>query len=61
MYDPWVIPEALDFLVRTREKYPHGDVVSHKFKLDDINDAFENSEWAKEGQTTKVNRAVIAM
>jgi threonine dehydrogenase-like Zn-dependent dehydrogenase len=59
MYDPWVIPEALDFLVRTREKYPHADVVSHKFKLDDINRAFENSEWAKEGQTTKVNRAVI--
>jgi threonine dehydrogenase-like Zn-dependent dehydrogenase len=59
MYDPWVIPEALDFLVRTREKYPHGDVVSHKFKLADINDAFENSEWAREGSTTKVNRAVI--
>ncbi|HET6614906.1 MAG TPA: zinc-binding dehydrogenase [Dehalococcoidia bacterium] len=59
MYDPWVIPEALDFLVRTREKYPHGDVVSHKFKLEDINNAFENSEWAREGQATKVNRAVI--
>jgi len=59
MYDPWVIPEALDFLVRTREKYPHGDVVSHKFKLEDINTAFENSEWAREGETTKVNRAVV--
>ena len=23
MYDPWVIPEALDFLVRTKNKYPH--------------------------------------
>jgi threonine dehydrogenase-like Zn-dependent dehydrogenase len=61
MYDPWVIPEALDFLVRTREKYPHGDVISHKFTLDNINDAFENSEWAREGSTTKVNRAVISM
>lgn len=59
MYDPWVIPEALDFLVRTKDRYPHGDVVSHKFALADINQAFENSEWAKEGQTTKVNRAVI--
>jgi threonine dehydrogenase-like Zn-dependent dehydrogenase len=59
MYDPWVIPEALDFLARTREKYPHQDVVSHKFKIDDINDAFENSEWAREGSSTKVNRAVI--
>jgi threonine dehydrogenase-like Zn-dependent dehydrogenase len=59
MYDPWVIPEALDFLVRTKEKYPHADVVSHKFNLDNINDAFENSEWAREGATTKVNRAVV--
>ncbi|MEX2246090.1 MAG: zinc-binding dehydrogenase [Dehalococcoidia bacterium] len=59
MYDPWVIPEALDFLVRTREKYPHGDVVSHKFPLAQINDAFENSEWARDGSATKVNRAVV--
>jgi D-arabinose 1-dehydrogenase-like Zn-dependent alcohol dehydrogenase len=59
MYDPWVIPEALDFLARTKEKYPHADVVSHKFKLEDINNAFENSEWARDGATTKVNRAVV--
>ena len=58
---PWVIPEALDFLVRTKHKYPHEDVVSHKFALADINSAFENSEWAREGSTTKVNRAVITM
>ncbi|MHB8515787.1 MAG: zinc-binding dehydrogenase, partial [Dehalococcoidia bacterium] len=61
MYNPWVIPEALDFLVRTKDKYPHGDVVSHTFKLDDINEAFQNSEWLREGDATKVNRAAIAM
>ena len=61
MYDPWVIPEALDFLVRTKNKYPHEDVVSHKFALADINSAFENSEWAREGAATMVNRAVISM
>ena len=61
MYDPWVIPEALEFLVRTKDKYPHGDVVSHKFKLDQINEAFQNSEWLREGDATKVNRAAIAM
>jgi hypothetical protein len=47
--------------VRTKDKYPHGDVVSHKFKLDDINDAFFNSEWQREGDATKVNRAAIVM
>jgi threonine dehydrogenase-like Zn-dependent dehydrogenase len=61
MYDPWVIPEALEFLVRTKDKYPHQDVVSHTFKLDDINDAFTNSEWLREGEATKVNRAAIVM
>jgi threonine dehydrogenase-like Zn-dependent dehydrogenase len=61
MYDPWVIPEALDFLVRTRGKYPHGDVVSHKFTLDQIDEAFQSSEWMREGDQTKVNRGVIVM
>lgn len=60
MYDPWVIPEALDFLVRTRSKYPHEEVVTHdKYKLDDINKAFEEADWQKDGGGTKVRRAVI--
>ncbi len=61
MYDPWVIPEALDFLVRTKDKYPHNDVVSHKYKLADINEAFNSSEWERSGDPTKVNRAAITM
>lgn len=60
MYDPWVIPEALDYLVRTKKKYPHEEVVSHdKYKLDEINKAFEEAEWQKDGAGTKVRRAVI--
>ena len=60
MYDPWVIPEALDFLVRTRDKYPFQKVMSHTYKLDDINKAFEEAEWQKDGASaTKVRRAVI--
>jgi len=60
MYDPWVIPEALDYLVRTKNTYPHEEVVSHdKYKLDDINKAFEEAEWQKDGAGTKVRRAVV--
>jgi D-arabinose 1-dehydrogenase-like Zn-dependent alcohol dehydrogenase len=60
MYDPWVIPEALDYLVRTKDTYPHQEVVSHDmYKLEDINRAFEESEWQKDGAGTKVKRAVI--
>ncbi len=60
MYDPWVIPEALEFLVRTRDKYPHQEVVSHnKYALDDINRAFEEADWQRGEAGTEVRRAAI--
>ncbi|HXF50135.1 MAG TPA: zinc-binding dehydrogenase [Dehalococcoidia bacterium] len=59
MYDPWVIPEALDFLVRTKGKYPFDELVSHKYPLDQINKAFEDAEWQREGDPTQIRRAVI--
>ncbi len=59
-YDPWTLPVALDFLVRTRGKYPIGKVVSHKFPLDKIDDAFQQAEWLnRQGDQTRVTRAVI--
>ncbi len=30
-YNPWIMPAALDFLVRTRDKYPLSKVGSHSF------------------------------
>jgi len=60
MYDPWVIPKALDFLVRTRNKYPFDKVASHKYKLDDINRAFEEAEWKAAGaEKSRITRAFI--
>ena len=59
-YDPWVIPKALDFLVRTRNKYPFDKITSHKYKLDDINKAFEEAEWKAAGaEKSKITRALI--
>jgi threonine dehydrogenase-like Zn-dependent dehydrogenase len=59
-YDPWVIPKALGFLVRTRNKYPFDKIVSHKYKLDDINRAFEEAEWKAAGaEKSKITRALI--
>ena len=40
-YNPWIMPAALDFLVRTKDKYPLSKVVSHSFPLSDVNKAFE--------------------
>jgi len=57
MYDPWIMPVALDFLRRTRDKYPVHKVVSHKFPLEQINEAFQEAEWAN--KRTAVTRACI--
>lgn len=57
MYDPWIMPVALDFLRRTRDKYPVHKVISHKFPLEQINEAFQEAEWAN--KQTAVTRACI--
>ena len=58
-YDPWVIPRALDFLVRNRARWPFDKLISHRYPLEKINQAFADSEWhAKE--TTTITRAAIA-
>src|SRR5262249_55565637 len=54
-YDPWVIPRALDFLVRTRERWPWDRILSHKYPLDKINEAFAASEWHNK-ETTSITR-----
>jgi threonine dehydrogenase-like Zn-dependent dehydrogenase len=47
VYEGWVIPRALDFLVRTRGRYPYHKVISHRFKLTEINRALELSAARK--------------
>jgi L-iditol 2-dehydrogenase len=57
-YDPWVIPRALDFLVRNRERWPFDRLVSHKYPLERINEAFADSEW-RGRETTTITRAAL--
>jgi threonine dehydrogenase-like Zn-dependent dehydrogenase len=45
-YNPWVIPAALDFLVRERHHYPFHEIISHRFPLAEIDAAFEQCEWS---------------
>jgi threonine dehydrogenase-like Zn-dependent dehydrogenase len=59
MYDPWVIPRALDFLVRNQTRWPFGRLISHKYSLDQINDAFAQSEWRAK-DSTSITRAAVA-
>lgn len=60
-YDPWVIPKALDFVERTRHKYPLGSIVSHKFPLEKINDAFKQAEWLNRQTDLAITRAALTM
>ncbi len=58
-YDPWVIPRALDFLIRTRGRLPFDRLLSHKYPLDQINEAFAASEWHGRDTTTITRAALI--
>ena len=58
-YNPWIMPAALDFLVRTRDKYPLSKVVSHSFPLSDVNKAFEFAEWQGKGSGTAATRVIL--
>ena len=58
-YDPYTLPVALDFLVRTLHKYPLTQVMSHSFPLERIREAFEEAEWAGKSEGTAITRAFI--
>ncbi|MGH7313158.1 MAG: zinc-binding dehydrogenase, partial [Candidatus Rokuibacteriota bacterium] len=58
MYDPWVIPRALDFLVRNRRRWPFERLISHTYPLEQINEAFAASEWHAR-DTTTITRAAL--
>jgi threonine dehydrogenase-like Zn-dependent dehydrogenase len=44
-YDRWVIPRALDWVNRAKDRYPFNKLVGPSFRLDQINEAFEQAEW----------------
>jgi threonine dehydrogenase-like Zn-dependent dehydrogenase len=58
MYDPWVIPQALDFLLRHRSRLPFDRLISHKFPLEKIDEAFRASEWVNR-ESTSITRAAL--
>jgi threonine dehydrogenase-like Zn-dependent dehydrogenase len=57
-YDPWVIPRALDFLVRARGRFPFDRLLSHRYPLPRIDEAFAASEWMK-ADATSITRAAL--
>jgi L-iditol 2-dehydrogenase len=59
MYDPGVIPQALDFLLRYRDRFPFDRLISQKFPLEKIDSAFRASEWASPASTSITRAALV--
>lgn len=60
MYDPWIIPRALDLLLRCRARYPFERLVSHSYPLERIDDAFRDAEWhGRDATASRITRAAI--
>ena len=53
------MPAALDFLVRTKDKYPLSKVISQSFPLAEVNKAFEFAEWQGKGSGTVATRVIL--
>ncbi len=58
-YDPWVIPRALDFLVRNRTRWPFDRLLSHRYPLEAIDRAFAESEWRAKDATAITRAALV--
>ena len=57
MYRSQVLPMLLDFLARNHARLPFEKILSHRYPLERINDAFEAADW--QARQTHVTRAVI--
>ncbi len=58
-YDAWVIPRALDWLLRARDRYPFDRLLAARFPLDRLDDAFQRADWA--ARAGQVPRAIITL
>ena len=51
----------MEFIVRTKDRYPYHEIVSNRYPLDEIDRAFQESEWRRDsGSQTAVARPLIA-
>ena len=57
MYRPSTLAAILDYMVKNRDKIPFHKIVSHKFLLADINEAFPQAEWNQ--RQTDISRAML--
>ena len=59
-YNPWMIPGALDLLVRAKTRWSRDRSHSHTYPLEKINEVFADSEWHNK-ETTSTTRGSDAV
>jgi threonine dehydrogenase-like Zn-dependent dehydrogenase len=52
VYEPWVLPRAIDWLARRKDAYPFDKIISHTFPFAEINKAFP---FANDGKAIRVS------
>jgi threonine dehydrogenase-like Zn-dependent dehydrogenase len=57
MYRPDLLPNLLSYLVRRQHKLPFHKLVSHKFPLAEVNEAFPKAEWS--ARQTEITWAML--
>ena len=57
MYTPVVLFTVLAFLQKTKDRYPFDQMITHRYPLAEINEAFAAAEWS--GRQTEVGRAAL--
>ena len=57
MYKPDLLPRLLNFLVRNKDTLPFERIVSHKFPLAEVNEAFPQCEWDQ--RQPEITRAML--
>jgi hypothetical protein len=60
-YEPSALQRAVDFLARTRDRYPFARVLSHRFPLTEIDAAFARAEWLGKEGGAEITRASLVM
>jgi threonine dehydrogenase-like Zn-dependent dehydrogenase len=56
-YRHTILPALLELMVKTQDQFPYDRLVSHRFPLDQVNEAMGAAEWS--GRQTAVTRAVL--
>ena len=50
-YQAWALRRGLELLERTHQRYPYRRIMSHRYALEDINEAFANADAGKAVRT----------